>query len=1312
MSLANLAVQILINARDNVSAVIDSIKSKFLALAVAFGTSSLFGNAIQEAADFERAMARVGAVSQASDSELAALSAQARELGATTQFTASQAAEGMQYLAMAGFKTNQILDAMPGMLNLAAAGAVDLGMAADIASNILSGMGLEASKMGHVADVLTATFISSNTTLESLGNTMKYVAPVAAATGNSLEATAAMAGKLGDAGIQGSKAGTALRAILLRLAAPTVEASALLRQLGVDTKDLNGNLRPATVMFAELEKAMSKMGSGEKVGAIDTLVGVEAASAALVLTGQAASGALDSMAAAVGREGTAARVAQQQNDTFRGAMLTLESALSELKISFGERFLDGFKAEISSAASSITAFAKTPVWNEIGDAVLTAFKAASAAIGEFFKQFDWKNLTKNIQDFATNTKETFNTVIKNISMFGDTVFVIVNGLSGSVKVISSLFLSLAVAVAYAYAEMTQAAANFGLTSQENADKAAKSAHELGQRFTDLQKSAVNDFETAGAAVVSLADTMTSSSDQIKTSTDDMAASNKNLADSANEANQSVTNVFSQDKASAAQSLSNAASEYATALSDTGNTAGDSSAKHEVLKLRLDDAKKSFDEVSARFDNYTDAQKNASDATTAYNTALTNYNTALDKAKSGNADAALSLEHLKDVLENAKEKSDEANAALEKLASSSQTVSSATDEIKAKIAQLTEQYNQFIDAGDMDAAGAIAVQLDKLNAKLKESGDTADLSSKTVSLALQRLGVESTDSLEILAKKAEYAFSTLTAAQDKATADTKAAFLAFSQAKIDVAQKYTAAQQLEVDADLRRQAALLGVTQQYEAIVAPIENATKSMQREIDAITRTNELDEEQNETKQIAVRTALDLSKSLMETARARGDETAATQAANDVDAKTIELAKLKAQSAQDAAAGAKEHAEALQQKASAALAAAQADGVMTAAESESVAQLQHAVDMALTAADALDIQAKSANDAAEAAQQTATASENAADSTKKLSDATAESTDHNVRQGSSLGINIVKLGELGKYYDIAAQASADAMAKLNKSVTGFGWSLEKQRDFLYDLDQAGTQAGLAAARHAKAIDDLAVHMDELNSEYDSGNLSLADYVRQLESAQTRSSALGDEDLAELRSAIKSAKDEMQSFTESAEDGLVSLQQEWAELNNDKLGALKIEQQQKQLELETQIADAEAQGNNEAIKVLREQQQLLDQIQRKQIENLQVELKEQSNKTSTVVSGTEQQLNAENTRHNETMSNLANETAALKNMQSVSAPINATNTVNQVVNQVTEVKVIETVVHKIELNSAALYGSENAVQDFLAQLENAGLTVH
>lgn len=290
---------------------------------------------LQPAIDFEAEMAKVGAVSRASGDDLDRLTASARLLGRETPWSATQAAEGMQYLAMAGFSVNETIDAMPGMLNLASAGAIDLGSAADIASNILTGFNMDAAESGRLADVLTNTFTTSNTTLSGLGETMKYVAPVAASLGVDLETAAAMAGKLGDAGIQGSEAGTAMRAVMSRLAAPSQEATKVLNRLGVSASDAQGNMRPLPDILADINEAMRGYGQATRAEMIKSLFETEAMSAATVLLSAAGSGSLQQYAEALHEVGSAARVAGAINDNTAGALKTLGSRAEALAITLG-----------------------------------------------------------------------------------------------------------------------------------------------------------------------------------------------------------------------------------------------------------------------------------------------------------------------------------------------------------------------------------------------------------------------------------------------------------------------------------------------------------------------------------------------------------------------------------------------------------------------------------------------------------------------------------------------------------------------------------------------------------------------------------------------------------------------------------------------------------------------------------------------------------------------------------------------------------------------------------------------------------------
>ncbi|MGN0903165.1 MAG: phage tail tape measure protein [Succinivibrio sp.] len=311
--------------------------------------------------EFDKTMARVGAVSNASAEDLERLRDKARELGASTVFSASQAAEGMTYLAMAGFKTNEMLNAMPGMLNLASAGQVDLANASDIAASMLNGFGLEASQINRVADTMVNTFANSSTDLQGLGETMKYVAPVAKSIGVDLETVAAMAGKLGDNAIRGSQAGTAMRAVFTRLVAPATEGSKALYALGVSVKDAQGNVRAMPDVLKDLGVALQKLPQAAQAAIKKDIFGQEAMSAAGILMNNAVDGTLQNFIEKVKEAGSAERVAIQQTNNLDGELASLNSAYEETQLILSEAVTPAIRkctVMLTKCVGAVGAFSK------------------------------------------------------------------------------------------------------------------------------------------------------------------------------------------------------------------------------------------------------------------------------------------------------------------------------------------------------------------------------------------------------------------------------------------------------------------------------------------------------------------------------------------------------------------------------------------------------------------------------------------------------------------------------------------------------------------------------------------------------------------------------------------------------------------------------------------------------------------------------------------------------------------------------------------------------------------------------------------
>ena len=284
---------------------------------------------IRNTYEFEKQMNRVAAVSGATGTNLENLAAQAQMLGASTKFAASEVAAGQAFLAQAGFRANEIISAMPGLLDLAAAGMLDLANASDIASNIMGAFNIKAADTTDVADVLAATAASSNTSIEQLGEAMSYVGPVAASAGLSLRDVAAAVGILGNSGIQASRAGTGLNTILSKLLNPSAKANAVFKQLGITLRDGNGELRNWIDILGEM---LAKGAATEDFFAVFEQRG---APAALILAKNAAA-AKSYREELDDTEGAVKKMANVMETGLVGAIHNLKSAWEGLTISMGK----------------------------------------------------------------------------------------------------------------------------------------------------------------------------------------------------------------------------------------------------------------------------------------------------------------------------------------------------------------------------------------------------------------------------------------------------------------------------------------------------------------------------------------------------------------------------------------------------------------------------------------------------------------------------------------------------------------------------------------------------------------------------------------------------------------------------------------------------------------------------------------------------------------------------------------------------------------------------------------------------------------
>lgn len=314
-----------------------------LAIGAAAAGGYAAGRFLQPAIGFGKEMSRVQALTRIDKNspQFKALREQALKLGSETPFTASDAASGQSFLAMAGFTPQAIQAALPGVLNMALAGGVELGETADIGSNILTQFNLTADQMDRVGDTLTAAFTRTNTDLRALGETMKYTGPVAAKLGISLEEAAAMAGMLANNGLRGSDAGTAMRASLSRLASPPKAAADALKELGVSVADARGKMRPMEDVLLDLYKATQKYGQVDQVSFFKDIAGEEAFVGLQTLVAAAGSGELQKLTRELqGARGEVDRVAKVMADNLDGDLKNLDSAWEGLRIRISD-LVDG-----------------------------------------------------------------------------------------------------------------------------------------------------------------------------------------------------------------------------------------------------------------------------------------------------------------------------------------------------------------------------------------------------------------------------------------------------------------------------------------------------------------------------------------------------------------------------------------------------------------------------------------------------------------------------------------------------------------------------------------------------------------------------------------------------------------------------------------------------------------------------------------------------------------------------------------------------------------------------------------------------------
>lgn len=325
--------------------------------AILAGTATAIGAigaaSVKVGSDFEASMSKVAAISGATGDDLKALTDKAKEMGATTKFSASESADALQYMAMAGWKTEDMLNGLEGIMNLAAASGEDLATTSDIVTDALTAFGLSAEDSTHFADVLAQASSNANTNVGMMGETFKYVAPVAGALGYTAEDTALAIGLMANSGIKASQAGTSLRSIMSRMAKPTKEVQGAMDKLGVSLTDSNGNMKSLNEVMGDLRKGFAGLSKDEAAAMAAALGGQEAMSGLLAIV-NSSDDDFDKLSDAIySCDGAAKRMADTMNDNLQGQITILKSGLEGLGISLYENMEAPLKEVVKEAQNMV-----------------------------------------------------------------------------------------------------------------------------------------------------------------------------------------------------------------------------------------------------------------------------------------------------------------------------------------------------------------------------------------------------------------------------------------------------------------------------------------------------------------------------------------------------------------------------------------------------------------------------------------------------------------------------------------------------------------------------------------------------------------------------------------------------------------------------------------------------------------------------------------------------------------------------------------------------------------------------------------------
>lgn len=745
MANKNLVLRLLITAKDEASGILGSMQAKAAAVATAivgYFSVNFFGGAIQSAADFEAAMSRVAAATGATGEELQQLKVAAEEAAAGSSFTQVQTAQALEGLAKAGLSARESIAALPGVMALASAGDIDLAQSAEIVTRTVAGMGVAVEEAGRIADVLAKGANASNTSVKGLAEALSYTAPTARSANLSIEQTVAVLGKFADGGIDASRAGTALNAILSQFIDPASKFRGELAAIGITTGDFDKALRQLAA-------------SGDKGSKAVLAVGTEAGPALRSLLNQGIP-ALDKLKAQLdGAAGSAAEVAAVMGANLNGAMKEMSGAWGALMTTLGTPVLPVITQGIKDLTAGLREAVANGTVGKFGDALKSAFASGIEWVRKFAAEVDPAVLVASLQDIAGKIGAFFDAAGEKARNAGDVVRTAYGVMSaGTNAVLASIYKIGEVFSAIAFAVLKDAAA-----IAEGFSKITFGS--VSEGF----KAAAAEIRIAAGGVAAVAQEYGRQAELALSATVEGAEMARKgwagLTAPAGAATESV-----KAAGTAAREASADMMYLGTAVQAAGDKASAAGAQHKAAAAA---AAEKVKELRAEYDKL---------------------------IASGNThDAVLKLQEIKAAL---KEVSVEAAAAGAAMTGAGEAQKTAADATKASVKELRAEYDKLIAAGKTHDA---ALKLQEINAALKGVTVTAKDAAAALAAAYQRMGLTTKADLDATAAEFRGHYERIRA-DGTATADIVAqAFKVYAEKAI-AANGGVASEALKAEAAMR------------------------------------------------------------------------------------------------------------------------------------------------------------------------------------------------------------------------------------------------------------------------------------------------------------------------------------------------------------------------------------------------------------------------------------------------------------------------------------------------------------------------------